>query len=327
MKVLFSLSYNPTIHAVSGRHGDSDITTQRRVSDWGKTGFAKYLLYLTEGFHLLRQARRFDVLVLCTVGMEAFVAGKLKRLLCPNTKIICADFLMPRDSKAVSRVRSWLSGIDGFVCIRRGDIAVLGRRFHIPAEKCRFAYFPASQAPEEVEVQAGSYIYSAGIAHRDWPTLVAALAELPYHAVLSAGIPVQLPQHAQEHITILPMQSPEEGRKRMAGASLVVLSLEDTDLPSGPLVLLDAMALGKPVIATQVNGTVDYVNDGEDGCFVPPKNSAALAAAIHCLMENKTLRESIGHAAKKSAAMRFTQAHFLDAINKSCEQVHSSDAS
>lgn len=46
------------------------------------------------------------------------------------------------------------------------------------------------------------------------------------------------------------------------------------------LVLLEAMALGKPVIATQAGGPIEIVLDGESGLLVPPSDAYALASAI-----------------------------------------------
>jgi glycosyltransferase involved in cell wall biosynthesis len=321
MRIFYSLSYNPTLDTAPQSFGMDKIVTVRRSSDWGKTGTKKYLFYFKEALSLMRQAHKFDVLVICTVGMEAFVVGRLKKLLCPNTKVILADFLMPQESTAVRLVRSWLNGLDGFVCIRRGDIPVLERRFGIPAGKCHFAFFPVSLPAGNIGTDQGNYIYSAGSAHRDWPTLIVALAQLSYKAILSVDIPVQVPEDAKQRIQVLPMQSPEEGRKLMAAAKIVVLSLEDTELPSGPLVLLDAMAAGKAVVATKVNGTVDYVKDGVNGYLTAPKDSSALAATIASLMEDEALREKLGQTAREMAIKQFTQDAFFQAVFSACKQV------
>jgi glycosyltransferase involved in cell wall biosynthesis len=64
-------------------------------------------------------------------------------------------------------------------------------------------------------------------------------------------------------------------------------------------IMLEAMALGRPVIATGVGGTSAVVRDGETGLIVPPRDSAALARRILELLENPTLARAIGTAGRR----------------------------
>lgn len=321
MKILCSTSYNPTLNISSGRFGTDDIVAAPRACDWGNAGPAKHLFYLRESLKIMKRARRYDAVVLCTAGAEAFFIGGLGRFICPHTLIVCADFLMPRKSRAVHAARGWLRGVDAFLCIRRGDIPVLRRRFGVSPEKCHFTYFPANLAPEDYPTSEGDYVYSGGWAHRDWPTLVEAMSLLPFRAVLSIGVPVSIPEDVRDRVTVLPMQTPDGGRKLMAAAALVVLSLADTELPSGPLVLLDAMAAGKAVVATNVNGTRDYVEDGKTGLLVTPADPPAMAAAIDSLMTDGDARRSIGAAARRDAVARFSTDRFMKDVLTVCAKL------
>jgi glycosyltransferase involved in cell wall biosynthesis len=60
-----------------------------------------------------------------------------------------------------------------------------------------------------------------------------------------------------------------------------------------PLVLLEAMASKKPIVATDVNGITEIIHSEEEGILVPSKNSAALSSAILRLLKNDELRERI----------------------------------
>ena len=66
---------------------------------------------------------------------------------------------------------------------------------------------------------------------------------------------MQIPGESKGHIEDVPMKSPEEGRKLLANARIVALSFQDTDLPIRPLLLLDAMTMGKPIVVTNYNGS------------------------------------------------------------------------
>ena len=64
-------------------------------------------------------------------------------------------------------------------------------------------------------------------------------------------------------------------------------------------VLLEAMATGKPVIATRIGGIPDIVVDGETGLLVAPGDPAALRQALRHLLSDSQLRERFGEAARQ----------------------------
>ncbi len=60
------------------------------------------------------------------------------------------------------------------------------------------------------------------------------------------------------------------------------------------IVLLEAMALGKPIVATDIDGYASVVTDGEEGLLVPPKNVRELARALITIMSDEKLRQQMG---------------------------------
>lgn len=74
------------------------------------------------------------------------------------------------------------------------------------------------------------------------------------------------------------------------------------------IVQLEAMVYGKPVINTNLPSGVPCVSlDGETGLTVPPSDADALATAINCLAENKSLREEMGKKAAERVAENFNE--------------------
>lgn len=67
--------------------------------------------------------------------------------------------------------------------------------------------------------------------------------------------------------------------------------------------VVEAMALGKPVVASRVGGIVDIVRDGENGLLVPPADSDELAAAIKSLLSDPAERERLGQEGKRQALL------------------------
>lgn len=64
-----------------------------------------------------------------------------------------------------------------------------------------------------------------------------------------------------------------------------------------PYALMEAMALGRPCLATAVQGSAELIDDGVTGRLVPPADSTALAAALLALAGDATLRARLGAAA------------------------------
>jgi glycosyltransferase involved in cell wall biosynthesis len=72
-----------------------------------------------------------------------------------------------------------------------------------------------------------------------------------------------------------------------------------------PTVLLEAMALGTPAVATPVTGIPEVVRDGETGLLVPQRDPRALAAAIGRLLDDATLRSRLAGAARALVEAEF----------------------
>jgi len=69
---------------------------------------------------------------------------------------------------------------------------------------------------------------------------------------------------------------------------------------------LEAMAYGRPVVATSVGGLRDLVVDGATGLVVPPRDPAALRAALEQLLADAELRRRLGAAGRERAGERFS---------------------
>jgi len=70
-------------------------------------------------------------------------------------------------------------------------------------------------------------------------------------------------------------------------------------------VLLEAMAVGCPVVATRVGGIPDIVAHGTTGLLVPPQDDRALAEAILTLLRDRSRRAAYGEAARRHVNGRF----------------------
>jgi glycosyltransferase involved in cell wall biosynthesis len=72
-----------------------------------------------------------------------------------------------------------------------------------------------------------------------------------------------------------------------------------------PLVLIEAAGMGKPIIATDIDGSREVIRDGETGLLVPPADPAALAGAILRLQEDGDLARRLAANAKNKIPPAF----------------------
>src|SRR5690606_13767951 len=73
-----------------------------------------------------------------------------------------------------------------------------------------------------------------------------------------------------------------------------------------PKVLLEAAAVGRPIVSTDVPGCREVVEAGVNGLLVPPKDAAALAVALRQLLEQPELRRRMGAASRAKAEAEFS---------------------
>jgi len=93
-----------------------------------------------------------------------------------------------------------------------------------------------------------------------------------------------------------------ELRSYLSSASILVLpSLED----NCPMVVLEAMAAGVPVVAANVGGVPDLVTDGVNGLFCDPLQKESMASAVHSLLDNPQRAREMAAVAKEIAVQRY----------------------
>ena len=76
--------------------------------------------------------------------------------------------------------------------------------------------------------------------------------------------------------------------------------------------LLESMAMGKPVIATNVGGNPEIVIEGKTGYLVPPENSQAMAEALLKLIDDPQLRHDLGRQGRSLLESKFSIIRMLD---------------
>ena len=93
---------------------------------------------------------------------------------------------------------------------------------------------------------------------------------------------------------------------------LLELALLPSRIEGFSQALLEAMALGKPVIASAAGGNLDLVSHESDGHLVPPLDARAWAAAVERLLGDPALAARLGDAARHTARVTFSLDHTVE---------------
>jgi glycosyltransferase involved in cell wall biosynthesis len=194
------------------------------------------------------------------------------------------------------------------------------RRWGIP--QARLHYLPMGvdcdfwSAPAG-EVEPATILTVGNDRHRDHETVVAAVASvrrhIPARLTLVTAQPVDVPEAVGERVAHCDHRAL---RAHYARAGLVALAVRPNLHVSGLTVVLESMALGKPIIATRTPGIDAYVTHGVTGLLVDP-GPEPLARAIRRLLCDPDEAAALGAAAQEDARRRFTtdcQAATLAAI-------------
>lgn len=226
-------------------------------------------------------------------------------------------------------LRRWVLGrVDGVIAVSQGLLSLyqqagirLGRRtdviYNIPPEPTAESSIPESELRRQFELGEGPLVlyvgkFSPGKGTAD---LVAAARQVVQN--------IPEVQFAFVGDTILVNQDPDHihivGRVSNADVLLLYRIADLVVVPSvwpEPLsrVLLEAMAMGRPVIGTRVGGTPELIEDGCNGLLVSRSSPAELVRAISILLRDPVRRQQMGEAGRRLVRERFNVNRSVDRL-------------
>lgn len=252
-------------------------------------------------WRLLRLRKKFDVVVTMGARISLFYGGFCAFLGLDSKQVMTEVFLdEKRPFSPFWRLKTALFRLIsrksiGILTNSSPEIGFIARRFSVSAEKLRFVPLYSTIAhPEQVETHAGNVV-SIGRTRRDLATLVRAAPEISTDIIVVTDQAERMPSVLPNNVKILRNIAIAEAHALLRRAAVVVVPLVPAERSTGQVVMFEAMALGKPVVATRTTGTVDYIRDGENGLLVAAGDAAALVAAINRLLTDSELANRLGH--------------------------------
>jgi glycosyltransferase involved in cell wall biosynthesis len=196
----------------------------------------------------------------------------------------------PWPSPLIARV--FLRYVDQFVVHSRGEIETLHRWFGIPQEK--IAFVPLQRAPivlTATEDTDSPFVLSMGSANRDYATLIEAMRGLPFRLVLVASPRSLVGLDIPDNVEVVSGLTAQQCRELAQRARINIVPLADVATASGQVTIVEALRMGRPLIATRGVGSVDYIVDGENAVMVEARDASALREAIIKLWHDRPLRD------------------------------------
>lgn len=175
-------------------------------------------------------------------------------------------------------------------------------------------FYRPMPAPDGIE----PYVFSCGFdAGRDFDTLLDVAARIPGRVMIKAARSFALDQDAHPNVTVSREHLTYPAfRDLYAGASVVVVTTRETPNASGVTTLMEAMAMGKPVIVSNNPALRDYLPPPDAGIVIPVGDRAALQAAITDLFDNPLRAAAMGQKAREFAMAKFhPKVHFQAVAN------------
>ncbi len=97
----------------------------------------------------------------------------------------------------------------------------------------------------------------------------------------------------------------------LAGASIVAVPLAVDNISAGQMVMIQAMALGKPVVVTRTPTIEEYVADNEQALLVPRGDPAAMWSAIESLLSSPERIDAMGRAGLRTFEDKFSMRSYV----------------
>jgi glycosyltransferase involved in cell wall biosynthesis len=214
--------------------------------------------------------------------------------------------------------------VDAIACLNQYQATFLEEALDISPRKVHRVLWGVDGEFFSPQASSGShrYVLSVGSECRDYVTFLAALRGTDVRAkLLSSGyLPSTQYQDArsravQDNVEAFTNISYVEMRRLYNECSFVVVPLlGDFDHPAGVTVIVEAMAMGKPVIATYSRGIEEFIEDSVTGFWVSPGSPTQLREKIQLLWSNPRLAKEMGDRARESVKARVDMERFANEL-------------
>lgn len=316
------------------RHQFSITPRAKPLANWhtrssSATDYQEWLVYLQQGKNAVKETDGGVVTVFPQLASAVGIQQRISRRRIPVVAWLFNVGTCP------TGMRRWLAqaslqDIDRFVVHTRRECDIYSQWLGLPKERFEFLPYQVSDIPiTHAENTTQPFVTAIGSAHRDFSTLFTAIAKLNFSTVIASGpralAGLELPTCAQAPLGIVKADCLRLAQE--ACINVVPLLPNARVTAAGQVTIVEAMRMGRVVIASRCNGIEDYIIHGETGLLVEPQSVEDLVQALDLLWNDQELRNRLGQNAMQYAAQHFSDeaagrglSKILDELEESIHQ-------
>lgn len=273
---------------------------------------------------LLGMRRKYDYVFTVECDFAGLGIALWQSLLCmKRPRHVILQFIMREKTSSwssrlkYSLMRFMFRSVDRVICSSRSEADYYNHEFGWETGKAQFVPILTSPRclehpyPDAVE----SYLFAAGRVFRDYRTAIDAVKGTPFKLIIVGAAGVTQQVVGNEQVQVFEEIPLEQFTRLMRRAAAVVVPLVDKKISTGQTVILQAMAMGKLVIATRTAGTEDYIDHMVDGLLISPGNVEEMTSAMNAAADPE-LRRNCGDRARERIARQHMPHHYSAAIRR-----------
>ncbi len=269
----------------------------------------------------------------CKWGLAAAVLGRIPAVVATEQLYVEA----PYTYAARLQQRLIATGVGCYISVSKYIGRKLTSVFRIPAGKIRVI---PNSVPEAMFPSSCARGLPEALSHFRGRPIIMTVARL--HKQKGLGYLLRAATLVPEAAFVLAGDGPEKTDLQMQASSLglsdrVVFAGYLTDIPNWlagcdlfvlpsfyeglPLSLLEAMAAGKPVVATDIPGNNEVIKQGKTGWLVPPGDAEALAKGIRTILANPKMASRLAQAGQDLVRREFTEDCIVHQVTQVYEEL------
>lgn len=269
----------------------------------------RFIKYFNAGWWLMRNRNKYRHIIAWQQfhGLMFALICRLLRLKKVNDVTVMTFIYKPKKG-FLGKIYYWFVSsavnsryIDRIICFSKEECEYYPTLFKTNPDLFQFVHLGIEPVNPSITSSKGDFLFATGRSNRDYDFLFDVLRVNSSKCIIACDS--LSTSQASENVEILTECHDDAMLSLMAKSHCVLIPLKDANISSGQLVILQAMALGKPIICTDTKGIADYASPS---CTLICNNDInEWTDAINQLNDNRELYDKMSDAARNIFETKF----------------------